>query len=46
MNILFLTLAYPEKANSRGIYIDLMTELKSRGNNITVVTPTEKRNNK
>lgn len=46
MNILFLTLAYPEKANSRGIYIDLMNELKSRGNNITVVTPTERRNNK
>ncbi|MDB1921732.1 glycosyltransferase family 4 protein [Clostridium tertium] len=46
MNILFLTLTYPENASSRGIYIDLMKELKNRGNNITVVTPIERRNNK
>lgn len=46
MNILFLTLAYPQGPNSRGIYVDLMNELKKRGNCITVVTPIERRSNK
>lgn len=43
MNILFLTLVYPENINSRGIYIDLVNEFKERGHNVTVVTPTERR---
>ncbi|MGL5150742.1 MAG: glycosyltransferase family 4 protein [Clostridium sp.] len=46
MNILFLTLVYPEEKNARGIYIDLINELKAKGNNVTVVTPRERRFNK
>ncbi len=40
MNILFLTLVFSE---SRGIYTDLMNEMKYRGNNVYVVTPIERR---
>ena len=40
MNILFLTLVFSE---SRGIYTDLMKEMKARGNEVYVVTPIEKK---
>ena len=40
MNILFLTLEFSE---SRGIYTDLMKEMKARGNEVYVVTPIEKK---
>lgn len=40
MNILFLTLDFSE---SRGIYTDLMKEMKARGNEVYVVTPIEKK---
>ncbi|WP_195939342.1 glycosyltransferase family 4 protein [Romboutsia sp. 1001713B170131_170501_G6] len=42
MNILFLTLAFSE---SRGIYTDLMQEMRVRGNEVYVVTPVERKNN-
>lgn len=42
MNILFLTLGFSE---SRGIYTDLMQEMKKEGHNVYVVTPVEKRLN-
>lgn len=44
MNILFLTLGYPEGENASNIYIDLMRELQSKGNNVYVVTALERRN--
>ena len=40
LNILFLTLGFSE---SRGIYTDLMQEMKHNGNDIYVVTPIERR---
>lgn len=40
MNILFLTLVFSE---ARGIYTDLMKEMKARGNEVYVVTPIEKK---
>ncbi len=43
MNILFLTLAFSE---SRGIYTDLIQEMKARGNDVYVVTPIERKYNK
>ena len=42
MNILFLTLVFSE---SRGIYTDLMEEMRARGNEVYVVTPIERRHN-
>lgn len=42
MNILFLTLVFSE---SRGIYTDLMKEMKARGNEVYVVTPIERKYN-
>ncbi|CEK39097.1 glycosyltransferase family 4 protein [Paraclostridium sordellii] len=42
MNILFLTLVFSE---SRGIYTDLMQEMKSRGHAVYVVTPVERKYN-
>lgn len=42
MNILFLTLGSFEK-NSRGIYMDLLLELKNQGHNIYVISPLERR---
>ncbi len=44
MNILFLTLGYPEGNNDRNIYTDLMMELESKGNNVYVTTCLERRN--
>ncbi len=46
MNILFLTLAYPEGEEASNLYIDLMRDLKSKGNSVYVVTACERRNNK
>lgn len=46
MNILFLTLAYPEGEEASNLYIDLMKDLKSKGNNVYVVTACERKNNK
>lgn len=43
MNILFLTLVFSE---SRGIYTDLMEEMRARGNEVYVVTPIERRHNR
>ena len=42
MNILFLTLG---RVESRGIYTDLMQEMKCRENEVYVVTPIERKNN-
>ena len=42
LNILFLTLGSIE---SRGIYTDLMQEIKYRGNEVYVVTSIERKNN-
>ncbi|CEN84562.1 group 1 glycosyl transferase family [[Clostridium] sordellii] len=42
MNILFLTLVFSE---FRGIYTDLMQEMKSRGHEVYVVTPVERKYN-
>lgn len=46
MNILFLTLVYPLAEDARGIYVDLMQELREKGNNVYVATPVERRNGK
>lgn len=43
MNVLFLTLAYPEGEDERNIYTDLMHEFKNRGNNVYVVCQRERR---
>ena len=43
MNILFLTLSKMENMNERGIYTDLVRELDSRGMNVYVVSPRERR---
>lgn len=40
INILFLTLVFSE---SRGIYTDLMQEMKAKGNEVYVVTPIERK---
>lgn len=42
MNILFLTLSF---SNARGLYTDLMEEMKIRGDKVYVVTPIEKKYN-
>lgn len=44
MNILFLTLIYPEGERASNLYIDLMKELKSKGNNVYVATSLERKN--
>ncbi|WP_414054798.1 glycosyltransferase family 4 protein [Macrococcus equi] len=43
MNILFLTLLNLEDLNQTGIYHDLVNELSAKGNNVTVVSASEKR---
>lgn len=43
MNILFITIAFPERPEDRNIYTDLMHEMKNRGNNVYVVTSRERR---
>lgn len=46
MNILFLTLIYPEGESASNLYIDLMRELKSKGNNVYVATSLERKHRK
>ncbi len=46
MNVLLLTLAYPENEEGRNIYTDLMQEFHSRGDNVYVVCQRERRCNK
>lgn len=46
MNVLFLTLAYPEGKDGHNIYTDLMQEFKDRGNNVFVVCQRERRYSK
>ncbi len=43
MNILFLTINRMSSLEERGIYSDLMRELRRRGNKIYVAAPTERR---
>lgn len=43
MNILFLSLSQFDDINERGIYSDLMREFISRGNNVFIASPTERR---
>lgn len=43
MNILFLSLSRISDINGRGIYTDLMRELISRGNDVYIASPTERR---
>lgn len=43
MNILFLTISRIDDINARGIYTDLMRELISRGNDVYIASPTERR---
>lgn len=43
MNVLFLTLAYPEGDVGRSLYSDLMQEFKDRGSNVFVVCQRERR---
>lgn len=45
MNILFLTLANFENIDQRGIYTDLVRQLSSKGINMYVVCPRQKREN-
>jgi len=42
MNILFLTIAYPEKG-TQNLYSDLMQELDQRGHNVYVLCSLERR---
>ena len=43
MNILFLSLSRFDDINVRGIYSDLMREFISRGNDVYIASPTERR---
>ena len=43
MNILFLSVAGVDNINARGIYSDLMREFISRGNDVYIASPTERR---
>ena len=43
MNILFLSLSRFDDINGRGIYSDLMREFISRGNDVYIASPTERR---
>lgn len=44
MNILFLTLGKMDNLNSHGLYIDLVNEMRNRGNIVYILVPNEKRN--
>ncbi|WP_342513179.1 glycosyltransferase family 4 protein [Sporosarcina sp. FSL K6-1522] len=46
MNILLVTLAYPESETQTNLYTDLMSEFKKNGHDVTVVCQREKRSNK
>ncbi len=46
MNILFLTIGKIDNLESHSLYIDLINELRHRGNNVYIVAPNEKRNGK
>lgn len=43
MNILFLTIAFPEKIEDRNLYTDLMNEFKKNGHSVYIVTSRERR---
>lgn len=43
MNILFLTISRINSLKTRGIYADLMNELRDRGHKIYIASPTERR---
>lgn len=43
MNILFLTIGFPESTNNRNIYTDLMEEFKCAGNNVYIATARERK---
>ncbi|WP_422123908.1 glycosyltransferase family 4 protein [Planococcus sp. X10-3] len=43
MEVIFITLGYPENARHNDIYSDLMQEFKRNGHGVTVVCQTEKR---
>ena len=43
MNVLFLTVAYPERESDRNIYSDLMQEFSARGDKVYVVCQRERR---
>lgn len=45
MNILFLTISRLNTLKTRGIYADLMNELRDRGHNIYIASPSERRFN-
>lgn len=42
MNILLVTLAYPESETQTNLYTDLMSEFKKNGHDVTVVCQREK----
>ncbi|MDN7244689.1 glycosyltransferase family 4 protein [Planococcus shenhongbingii] len=46
MNVMFITLNYPESQKQTNLYTDLMAEFKKHGHDVTVVCQTEKRNGK
>ncbi|AZA99831.1 glycosyltransferase WbuB [Chryseobacterium joostei] len=46
MNILFLTMVKVDSLYERGLYTDLLRKFLEEGHNITVVTPTERREKK
>lgn len=43
MNVLFLTLAYPEGESNRNLYVDLMKEFYNQGNQVYVICQRERR---
>jgi glycosyltransferase involved in cell wall biosynthesis len=46
MNILFLTLVKIKNLDERGIYTDLLRKFKEEGHKVSVVSPSERRENK
>lgn len=46
MNILFLTIDSMNNLDGHGLYIDLINELKNRGNEVYIACPNERRNGK
>ncbi|NSW82990.1 MAG: glycosyltransferase family 4 protein [Syntrophothermus sp.] len=46
MNVLFLTIAYPEREGDRNIYTDLMQEFCARGDKVYVICQRERRHGK
>ncbi|MFV8352525.1 glycosyltransferase family 4 protein [Flavobacterium sp. XS2P14] len=46
MNILFLTLVKIKTIEERGIYTDLLRKFRSEGHKVSVVSPSERRDNK